>query len=205
MGEKRLELNYDLFEKLCDGNEIPDDKLLDFLETGRIIVEPVSNSSSLDITARKSTSGKTTNYRLENIRFNIKKLVKSLPSLILDIYGLYDKNCVKTTIRAVKIINTSLSLFSIQLEKDEGNLLYALWRMDGWGKDISWEIAFTETNKMLKELGEELLSEDKFCAALESLSNYLLIELSDRTLNKEDVKNTSIELLDHLLIENSKN
>lgn len=200
MNNNELELNYEEFTRLCDENEISPDQLLDFLEGERVMVETVDNPSALNLTLRNTKDGKTVSCKFSYLRFNIKKFCRSLPSLILDYYGIKGMD-IKSFIHAYRFGRTILALFSIELKKDAGNLLYALWRMDDWENAIPWEKAFEETNRIMEEVGEKAIDEDTFSKAVDTLSRYGLVELSQGKLaNWEDVKNNTIRLVDHLLI-----
>ena len=200
MNNNELGLNYEEFTRLCDESEILPDRLLDFLEGERVIVETVDHPSALNLTLRNTKDGKTVSCRFSHIRFNIKKFCKSLPSLILDYYGINGMD-PKTFIHAYRFGRTILALLSIELNKDEGNLLYALWRMDNWENAIPWEKAFEETNRIMEEVGEKAIDEDAFSKAVDTLSRYGLVELSqEKLINWEDVENNTIRIVDHLLI-----
>lgn len=202
MGIKTMNLDYEMFKQLCQENDISYEQLLVEIEERRIIVEPVDDSSNLHLTIinNKEDDGETTNIRIANARFNIKKLVKSLPSIVFDVAGLDANNLSVKYSHGLRLTVTILGLFAIKLVEAEKNVLYSLWHMDDWENDIAWETAYRETNNLLEENGTKAMTEDEFAKALDTLSNYGLIELDQELVsNLNDVSKNKIRLLDHQL------
>lgn len=128
-----------------------------------------------------------------NIKLNMKKVIKSVPAIIVGGTTLNNDSPIVKVCVAIYLWQILVDAIKITVTKEQAFLMIALWK-NCYRKRISVERGLECVNALLKEQNEEVLTKEKYWKLLCALEDIKCIEINEGEIKLQESIEARVKL-----------